>query len=212
MVHPLLAANHRLSRFGSHPVSRAAHALRGGAAGGGSDPEAGLTLTRSDAYGILTAANFNVNQNAVFAADFTIPSSPTGLIMELGGSITGTYVGFRSGGEFVIRGGNANTAGVTASAAEEAVLYLTTGQPSGAGTLVWEYNLSLGQIRAWWNDILLGTEAATGGSFRLNQWAAASNGAYLSSGGGGPAGESYTPISATGISSLRYYQNQLSSL
>jgi hypothetical protein len=182
---------------------------------GGPDPEAGLTLTTSFAEGAtIGSSDVARNQNAVFACNFTVPASPSGLIYEQGGNGVGTYVGFRSTGEFVLRAGNGNPSAPTAGGTNHSVLYVTSGQPSGTGTLVWEYKMSGSQTRAWWNGISLGTASASVG-WLSNLWAGADSGLYFGNGdtGGGVVnGEQDAKLPATNISSLRYYQNQLVSL
>lgn len=181
---------------------------------GAPDPEAGLTLTNSYTADTIIAA-FGATergQNAVFACDFTVPASPSGLIFEGGGGTVGCYVGFRAGGEFVIRASDGARNAPTASANDDAVIYLTTGQPSGAGTLVWEFKVADGRIRAWWNGVSLGTATSSNGAFRSSIWAGSDNFGYFVVGANIQTGEISTGLSATGKSSLRYYQNQLVSL
>jgi len=179
------------------------------------DPEAGLTLTTSFvAAALIGASDVARTSDGVFACDFTVPGSPSGLIYEQGGSGSGAYVGFRSNGAFVLRAGVGSASAPTASGTDYAVLYITSGQPSGAGTLVWEYDVSASQIRAWWNGISLGTASASVG-WSSGQWAGANPGVFFDDGDTGSGvvnGEEDAKLPATGISSLRYYQNQLVSL
>lgn len=188
--------------------------LEGG--GGGSDPESGLSLTTSIPTGGIAGSNAVISQSnsAVFAAEMTIPVSPSGLIFELGRDTVGSYVGFRPSGAFVIRAGNGAVSAPTSSANDMPVLYLTSGQPSGTGTLVWEVNASLAQLRAWWNGTLLGTATASNNSFPTGLWAGANGGAYFSTSLGTaiPVGENGNALAATDVSDLRHYDNQLSSL
>jgi len=176
------------------------------------DPEAGLTLTSSFAVGTnIQSGDVTRTQNAVFAADFTVPSSPSGLIYEQGGSGSGCYVGFRSGNQFVIRAGSGGANAPTTSGSDYAALYLTSGQPSGTGTLVWEFDIANKSIRAWWNGASLGTATSTG-TWTSSQWAGANAGEYFDTSSDFPAGEVATALAATGISDLRYYNNQLVTL
>jgi hypothetical protein len=181
---------------------------------GAPDPEAGLTLTSTHAYNTRFTAFSGAarGQDAVFACDFTVPASPSGLIFEGGGSAAGCSVAFRAGGEFVIRASDGSLTAPTASANDNAVLYLTSGQPSGAGTLVWEFKVADGRIRAWWNSVSLGTATSSNGVFRSALWAGTDDFCYFRVDGNLPLGEPAAALPATGISSLRYYQNQLVSL
>lgn len=196
-----------------YPRSNSVRVINSHLDGGGGlvDPESGLTLTNSFSQGTVLDGSVSRIVSVVFAADMTIPGSPSGLIFELGGIGTGCYVGFRAGGQFVARASVGSTSAPTASAAGLAVVYLTTGQPSGAGTLVWEFNVGNGQIRVWWNSALIGSAQSTSSAFSGSQWAGADNGTYLGTSANLPAGEVSTLLAATSISTLRYYQNQLSS-
>ena len=181
-----------------------------GGGGGTPDPEAGLTLTTTFAVGSLSRNDFTRNADAVFACELTIPASPDGLIFELGG-VRGTYVGFRSDNSFVVRAGNSGNS-PTSSGTGIAVIALSSGQPSGSGTLVWELDVSLGQARAWWNGVSLGVEAATDAQFSNGEWASNADGAYDSNFTGGlVSGETGTGLGAS-TSTLRYYEAQVSSL
>jgi len=181
---------------------------------GAPDPESGLTVTSTHADNTRFTAFSGTarGQNAVFACDFTVPASPSGLIFEGGGSAVGCSVAFRAGGQFVIRASDGALTAPTASANDNAVLYLTSGQPSGAGTLVWEFKVADGRIRAWWNGVSLGTATSSNGVFRSALWAGSDDFCYFRVDGNLPLGEATAGLPATGISSLRYYQNQLVSL
>lgn len=197
----------------------------GGGASSTFDPEAGLTLTDSFAVGttlidsVLTeppaAGDVNRVRPAIFAADFTgldgAAGGTGGRLFEIGGSGTGHYIGFRANGDFIARTGNGEAIpGVN----NKAWVLLSTGQPSGSGTLVWAINrLSAGPgIRVWWGGTLIGSGNWLVGD--ATQWTGNDVGGYLTASvqGTQPAEEVTTGLVqgthyAT-ASALRYYYNQ----
>jgi len=173
------------------------------------DPEATLTVNHSIADGTtFVNTNWTSNADAVFACDLTIPSSPSGLIAETGGSGRGMYCGFRSTGEFVIRAGSGSPSSPTASGNDLPVIYLSSGQPSGTGTLVWEIKITGATLRAWWNGMLIGSAAASNATFSGATWTGSNEGSYLTTSTNLTAGEVATALAATSPSSLRIYKNQ----
>lgn len=110
----------------------------------------------SGAGGITTEATRD--NPVVFAMDITIPASPSGILMELGGASNGAGIGFDSSGDLGFTQANNQAAEVTGK-------ILSTDSfrfPSGTGTLVLEFGdetRSLGTfggsskatIRLWWN-------------------------------------------------------------
>lgn len=178
------------------------------------DPEDGLTLTSSSPETTtMTATLLNVTQPGVFAVDFTgLDGSAGGAIFELGGSGSGSYVGFRADGTFVARAGSGTTPGTSTVAILEIP---AVSAPSGDGTLVWEFSGpgSAVAVRAWWNGTLLGAHTST----HTGSWAGSDTGGFLRynpalSGNGYGAmltGEYYNADAVrVSNSDLRYYQNQ----
>lgn len=183
------------------------------------DPEEGLTLTTSIPVGDLVSigTNLGANTNAVFAMDVTgLDGSSGGVIFECGGSGSGGYVGFRSNGTFVCRGGS----GVDSATSTVAAVIIPAGSaPSGDGTLVWEYSGvgSAVAVRCWWNGTLLGSHTST----HTGGWTGSDSGGYFRwsaalSGNGYSAflvNEYYdSDADYTTASALRYYANQASAL
>ena len=174
------------------------------------NPEAALSVDVSIAPAgpQFASSNWTSNADAVFACDLTIPTSPSGMILETGGAARGLYCGFRSTGEFVIRAGNGAISAPTASENDLPVIYLSSGQPSGTGSLVWEIKIAGAALRAWWNGVLIGSAAATDATFSGGTWTGLGAGTYLSNSAGAPTGEVATALAATSASSLRIYRSQ----
>lgn len=199
-------------------ASMARRSASGSPVGGGGDPEAGLTLTRMfDAGAIIPDDSVNTTVSCVFACDLTIPASPVGVIHEKGASGIGSYAGFRPNHAFVLRGGDGGANEPTASTADAAVLYLPSPGISGAGTLVCEFDVATGGVRAWWTPssgdlVYLGAAVATGGAFEANAWGGSADGGYGAVYTNQPNGESTTSTTSWLTSSLRYYENQISPL
>lgn len=179
------------------------------------DPEAGLTLTSSFAQtATLAASSFSKTQSAVFACDVTIPSTPSGVIFELGAAGQAAIVGFRTDNSFIARmgdGGGEPTTGGT----DLAVVYLASSDPdipSGTGTLVWEFDVATGILRVWWKGVLIGSDTASSWS---GLWAGSDDGCYDPTAvGSNTIGDDGIPSGSTdpglgGTSgNLRYYENQ----
>lgn len=183
--------------------------------GGVVNPEAGLTQDTTFTVAQTLVGNdiptANRSQPVVFACDFTgLDGSGGGIIFEHGGGTVGTLVVFEADGTFHIRCGNGAD---LPYAAGTAYIEMPTGQPSGDGTLVWEFNPTGGTVRAWWNGSQIGTPA---GSFS-GAWTGGDGGSYLGTGIGSSATGSVhglspvTVVPYTTASPLRVYFNEASS-
>jgi hypothetical protein len=161
----------------------------------------------------LDAETFDRTKSAVFACDLTIPASPSGRIFSVGGWVYGTFVGFRPDGSFVVRSVDGSVASPTVATDRCSVVFTNTNQPSGAGTLVWEYNMTLRRVRAWWNGLEIATPQPAILDWEMNEvagglWAGIAGGSYLES-SSDFGGEPNFGLPASNPSFLRYYENQL---
>ena len=177
--------------------------------------ERGLTLTNSFAVSAddgITNANWDRLSNVVFASDVTMPSSfsSNGIIMESGGATVGCGVGLVNDGKtlrFISGDGSA-----TPDLSVTAILDIDTSIfiPGSSGTLVWDFRISPGRVRAWWNGVFLGEgTTSAGANLKADAWS-------------GTAAMTYGAATATTVtgslvadvwpgtinSNLRYYTNQ----
>ena len=175
------------------------------------DLEAGLTLT--DTIGVDTSfAPADIlgsrNTDSVFAFDITgLDGSSGGMIFEAGAVGVSIYIGFRANGDFIYRAGN----GGTPWNANTAYIEVSSGQPSGDGTLVVDVIPGAPiSVRAWWNGVAIGTPIDGASS---SNYAGTGTGGYLvTSGASVPTGEITTRVSYSTASALRYYENQTASI
>jgi len=176
------------------------------ASGGGTDPEAGLTLTRSFAEGeYINDSDVLKTSPAVFAVDITgLDGSSGGLVFELGAGALGAYTGFRSDGTFVCRAGD----GSVLPDPNVAVVYATPGVIAGDGTLVFEFDVTSDSVRAWWNSVFIGAGGAANG---MTTFAGGNDGGLFFKAFSMVDGEIDTPCPKTTTSALRYYESQTSS-
>ena len=179
------------------------------------DPEAGLTLTRTEAASSSISAYSATerNQNAVFSADVTFPTSPSdGCLFEWGRNAIGAFVGLRDGGTvFRVRAGDGS--GISSSNEICAMLDITDFPTDGAAhNVTVDFQINPGRVRLWIDGIFKGESFTVGnGPLESDDWAGGAVGSYLStSSDNGPI---YEPIDAwpgteqgTG---LRFYANQL---
>lgn len=85
------------------------------------------------------------------------------------------FVSFNADGTFVVRCGNGGDS--TASwPAGAAYIEMTSGQPSGDGTLVWEFDVTGSTVRCWWNGVEIGPPS---GSFSGSDWTGGDDGSYI---------------------------------
>ena len=179
------------------------------------DAEAGLMLTRTEpaATSISAYSATERNQNAVFSADVTFPTSPSdGCLFEWGRNAVGAFVGLRDNGTvFRVRAGDGDT--LSASNTLCALLDITDFPTDGAAhNVTVDFQINPGRVRLWIDGIFKGESFTTGnGPLESDDWAGSAGGSYLSvSSDNGPINE---PIAAwpgteqgTG---LRFYANQL---
>lgn len=175
--------------------------------------ESNLSLTNSFAASDdIANANYDRTTNVAFACDITMPNSfnSDGLIMEAGGGGTGCGVGLINNGRTLrfITGDGANPPDLSVCA----LLDIDTSifVPGSSGTLVWDFRISPGRVRAWWNGVFLG-EASTssGGNLESDLWAGTNAMTYgaVSLSIMGTLSPDIWPGSIN--SNLRYYSNQL---
>lgn len=173
------------------------------------DPEETLTLTNSFAPSgeIITSTEFNKDLSCVFAVDFTGLTTAEGYIFESGGSGVGAYVGFDSNGDLIVR---CSDGGVRFQA-NTAYVLVTSGQPVGDGTLVFEFNATQpSSVRVWWKGVELGSPVP---SDSADSWTGNNASAFLANRSGSNsaivAGEpDFATTGYTTASNLRYYENQ----
>lgn len=188
------------------------------------DPESGLTLHNTfavnsiDIPSVQTApavGEIQFNDQAVFAIDFTgLDGSGGGRAVDVGGSQSGAYIGFRANGDFIARCGAGNVPpGV--NIVEVIIPPAAAHFPTGDGTLVVEFaiNVPVRRARVWWNGHLAGSNA---GPQPNPRWAGPNAGSFLTTLPGGlaqPDGEVTTPLMQavhyTTVSGMRYYVGQL---
>jgi hypothetical protein len=176
--------------------------------------EKGLTPTAYFAQsGQIDDLLFARNLDVTFACEITFPASfsSDGTLFKLGGSAIGGGVGLWDSGQTlrIIAGDGANPPDLSMTA----LLDIPTSNfiPGSSGTLVWDYQINPGRVRAWWNGSFLG-EAFTsgGGALEGSVWAGTNDAAYvLIRVAAGPSNLSQSAWPGTAQSPLRYYSNQL---
>lgn len=144
-----------------------------------------LEGTPTDTYSdgdTVPVASYSSTSDFFFAVDCNIPESPSGTILEIGGTSVGMYCGFDGSGNLILRGGTgsvsptANTAIVTVDPADfESILGVDI-------TLYGEFDYSADKATLWWglrdesSVVKLGENVASGG-FPGTGWTGTSNGA-----------------------------------
>ena len=192
------------------------------------NPEAGLTLTRTDPAGALAAVSSAERfGDIVMACDIRFPTStPTdgAVLWEQGGTGTGSYIGFSNAtGSITFRcragdGGVTLSGGATGTAAVVDITdYPTDGE---LHTVVWEIKPVDsggigGSVRLWIDGVLKNTSTTTGGgSLESASWSGGAAGGYTEFSADVPVGESTnfwsTVASLADASGLRVYVGQLS--
>ena len=192
---------------------------------GAPNPEAGLTLTRTDSVGTLSALSSAERKgDIVMACDIRFPTStPTtpAVLWEQGGTGTGAYIGFSNATgsiTFRCRGGDGGT-NLSGGSTTNAVVVDTIDYPTDGEvhTVVWEYRpTAAGRVRLWIDGVLKGSSETTGGGALKNStFAGSASGGYTVHQGAIPVGESTntwsTVASLSSASNLRIYLAQLSS-
>jgi len=170
------------------------------------NPEQGLSLTKEFNVGSgIDKDEINELVKCVFALDVTgLDGSSGGLIHEQGAFGTGSYVGFRPNGDFVLRFGD----GALPWSNDTAYMLIPqVDAPSGDGTMVYAFELGIDtNIRIFWNGQEIGSAVVVN---NVNEWAGNNTGGYMFLGGGSTAeGEVDTVVPYTTASKLRYYENQ----
>ena len=168
--------------------------------------ESGLTLTSSIAPSAsIPSATYANTSPAVLAMDIQgLDGSSGGLIFEHGGTGNGSYVGFTSGGDFIIQCGVGD---VIPDTDVGYVVVDAASAPSGTGTLVVELKVLPCRVRVWWNGVEIGTPVDAVVS--RSSWTGVSSGSYATSSSSAVAGGNIsTVVNLTTISDLRYYGNQ----
>lgn len=195
------------------------------------DPEAGLTLSTTNAQGAIGNPGSGVRkQNIVMAGDITLPSSFTGVsqnrcLYEMGGTGRGIGVAFTSDGSnldyLVVTAGNGGSNMWTSSASSTAFVQIPVSSftAGDSGTLVWEARIDPGRVRVWWKGTLMATgDTSGGGALESDEWCGSASGGWITNtsenGNYGPTEINpwyhYTSTGGgTASSGLRYYQNQL---
>lgn len=183
--------------------------LVGSKGGGAFDPEAGLTLTRSEPVGAIGAyVSLEREQPIVMACEVTFPAIPAdGVLNEFGAGAVGSFVGLRDGGTVLrFRAGDGASTINTATGVQ---LDVTPPYGTGIRTLVWEFvPTAPGSVRAWLDgDYLGGSVTSGGGTLKNSFWAGTAAGGYgIAS--PGPVGEPTVVWPGTTESNLRVYINQ----
>lgn len=181
----------------------------------GFDPEAGLSLTRTDSSGYLNSPGSSErNGNIVMAGEVTFPATvDNGIIWEMGASGRGSWFGVRDDTttpKLRFRAGNGGTSspvGASGCAAVDILTFPTDGQ---SHTVVWEIRINPGRVRFWIDGNLEGEgNEPTNGPLSSNEWAGGDAGGFGQHGGGVCSGEHTTPWPLPMGSGLRVYAGQL---
>lgn len=158
------------------------------------EPVADRTYASGDA---LINGDFAKADDLWFAADVVIPSGPTGCIAEVGGVVSGMYLGFTSG-QLVFRVGDGGS-GTPANCAKISVDAVDF--EGKTGTFYAQVDISENYAALWFFDVLARTltqvgTATAAGSFAI--WAGAGDGKF---GGANtaPTGEDATDFSGTAL-------------
>lgn len=179
------------------------------------DVEIGLLITDAFAPGQIVNGSINRLTNVVFACDITMPASFTaeGTLFEMGGSGTGAGVALTSLGSnltFAAGDGGTSTTSGTAVVSNVPTSSLVAGD---SGTLVWEFQLDPGRIRAWWNGSLIVDDFTVGNSaLEGTSWTGTDGGGYGVVNNSLHAAIPNAAWPGSTTSTLRYYENQLVSV
>lgn len=164
--------------------------------------------------GSIPGTDFSRSVNTVFSCNIVLPSSPTqdGVLFEIGGSGTGTFVGLRdSGATFRIRAGD-GAATLSASSSDCALLDIDTASSSyfdgNSHDVAWEIRINPGSVRLWIDGDLVGESYTSGyGALDGSNFGGGDNGGY-GQGTNLPSGEPTTSWPYTLNSSLSVYSDQ----
>ena len=183
------------------------------------DLEAGLSLTTTFSEGSVSSSSVTRSQNAVFACEVTMGTSPSffqdAVLFEMGGSGAGHAVCYDTSGNFRVTAGDGAAPPNLATCALLTIPKASVPFSTTPTTIIWDIRINPGRVRLWIGDTFMG-EANTsgGGALESNVWAGGANGGF-----GQPTGTPIAGAYATNNwdtywsrdinSTLRYYQNQL---
>lgn len=165
--------------------------------------------------GSIPGTDFPRNVDTVFSCNIVLPSSPTqeGILFEIGGSGTGTWVGLRdSGATFRIRAGD-GASSLSASSSDCALLDIDTASSSyfdgNSHDVAWEIRINPGSVRLWIDGNLVGESYTSGyGALDGSNFGGGDDGGYGQGNTGLPAGEPTTSWPYTLNSNLSVYSDQ----
>lgn len=181
--------------------------------------ESGLTLTRTFAEGNVSSGDVARNQDAVFACEVTLGTSPSffqdGILFEMGGAGNGHAVCYDTSGNLIVTAGdgadppNLNNAAVL-TIPKASVPFSTT-----PVTMVWDIRVNIGRVRLWIDGTFMGEDSTNNASSLENGiWAGSAFGGFGDANNlpiaGAYASNAWSTYWSRDINStLRYYQNQL---
>lgn len=163
----------------------------------------------------IVGGDFSRSVNTVFSCNIVLPSSPTqnGVLFEIGGSGTGSFVGLRdSGATFRIRAGD-GAAPLSASSSDCALLDIDTASSSyfdgNSHNVAWEFRINPGSVRLWIDGDLVGESYTSGyGALDGNNFGGGDGGGYGVNNSSFTGDEPTTSWPYTLNSSLSVYSGQ----
>lgn len=193
------------------------------------NPEAGLTLTRTEEPGAVAAFSATERaQNAVFACEVnfgtSIPSSLTGAVLfDMGAGAIGHAVALSLStygtGDLIITAGDGATPPDSTINAFLDISSSSIPYDGGTHTIVWDIQINPGRVRCWIDGEFFGSaNTSGGGALESSTWAGGASGGYGTCDNVTPpctiaSGNSASDWTTSGgrslNSTLRYYQNQL---
>jgi hypothetical protein len=175
------------------------------------DLEASLTKTSDiSAADQISSATFPTTDSFIIAVDIDIPTSPTGLIFECGGSGRGQFVGFNSTDSvFRARGGYGGQSVGAVDNVTTAYVDTNIGNvPSGRHTLTVEYDFPGRAVRSWIDGVLLTVDGSASG-VSIADWSGGDNCAFAATTTSNITnGETRTIFNGSFESDLRFYDSQ----
>ncbi len=159
--------------------------------------------------GAFVAGSVDRFNTALFQCRILIPGNvqPRGVIFEIGNIAVGTYLGFDTGGNLVLRSGDGSA---TPSAATSARLVIAAARiPKGIelNLIVLVQPTEPGKVELWINNTYYGEMGTSGGgSFPTNQLATTEPGRYGMSSGLLVGGEDSTAFNGELRSPLKYWR------
>ena len=181
--------------------------------------ESGLTLTRTFPEGNVSSGDVARTQNAVFACEVTLGTSPSffqdGILFEMGGSGQGHAVCYDTSGNLIVTAGDGADPPDLNSAAVLTIPKASVPFSTTPTTIVWDIRVNPGRVRLWIGDTFMGEDSTnTGGALESSQWSGTAFGGFGDANNYPIAGAYSTNAwdtywSRDINSTLRYYQNQL---